>query len=93
MSHRPPAKAFAVLYSRYGYKDKAIFLTKDRALEYITRQGLNDAILKPMYYEEDFEEGFGCIAKPSDVILESVEKDGVLECVSASTALTKPQGG
>lgn len=92
MSHRPPAKAFAVLYTRYGQKDKAIFLTKDRALDYITNQKLGDAILKPMYYEEDFEEGFGCIAKPSDVILESIEKDGKLECVSASHALTNVQG-
>lgn len=91
MSHRPPAKAFAVLYTRYGQKDKAIFLTKDRALDYIAKMQLGDARIKPMYYEEDFEEGFGCIAKPSDVILESVEKDGVLECVSASTALTKQQ--
>jgi hypothetical protein len=87
MSHKVPAKAFAVLYQYLGSPAKAIFLTKDRALEYIAKYHFSDALIKPMYYEDDFEGLEGCIAKPSGAVLESVEKDGVLECVSASTAL------
>jgi hypothetical protein len=88
MTAKVPAKAFAVLYTWHGEKTKAIFLTKDRALDYIGKHSLGDAELKPMYYEDDFEGGVGCIARPSGVVLESVEKDGKLECVSASSALT-----
>ncbi len=93
MSHKVPAKAFAVLYTYQGAPAKAIFLTKDRALEYCAKYHFADAVVKPMYFEEDFEGLEGCIAKPSGVVLESVEKDGKLECVSASTALTVQPAG
>lgn len=92
MSHKVPAKAFAVLYTWNNAPGKAIFLTKDKALDYIVRLKLSDAKLKPMYFEDDFEGLEGCIVKASDVVLESVEKDGKLECVSASNVLTVMPG-
>lgn len=88
MTAKNPPKAFSVIYNWHGEPARAIFLTKDKALDYVAKYSLYDAILKPMYYEEDFEGGVGCIARPSVVTLESVEKDGVVECVSASTALS-----
>jgi hypothetical protein len=83
MSHKPPAKAFAVHYSWHGAPARAIFLTKDRALDYIAKYSLHDAKLKPMYYEDDFEGVEGCIAKPSDVVLELVESVGTTDSVTA----------
>lgn len=86
MSHKVPAKAFAVLYTWHGSPAKAIFLTKDKALDYITKHSLGDALLKPMYFEDDFEGLDGCIAKASDVVSVSAEQDGNSESVTVCPA-------
>lgn len=88
MSHKVPAKAFAVLYTWHGSPAKAIFLTKDRALDYITKHSLGDALLKPMYFEEDFDGTDGCIVKASDVALASADNDGNSENVTVCPAPT-----
>jgi hypothetical protein len=83
MSHKVPAKAYAVIYTWHGAQARAIFLTRDRALDYIAKYNLLDAKLRPMYYEDDFEGIEGCIAKPSDVVLELVESAGTTGSVTA----------
>lgn len=88
-------ECFSVRYTWHGEKAKAIFLTRDRAEDYITKHQLQDAVLSKCYREEDIEfipVEKACIVKPSDATTESQENAGTTATESVSIVQNVMQG-
>ncbi len=89
-------ECFSVRYTWHGEKTKAIFLTRDRAEDYIAKHQLHDAVLSRCYREQDIEYApveRACIVKQLDATTESQENDGTLDTDSVSNVQNVTQGG